>query len=450
MVLLGLFATSLGADPYYQGAQAATSTTANLDGYKINTAGSRIGNFSTAKVTIKKVSTGAVNSSTAQPFYLNTLPATAAGDHYIVSISPTSVTGYTVKGLTWCLNACTGFNEVTSNFRSGSSTDFTFYAGNNYHMRWIFQPVAVPTSTPAPATSKPTLVPSPTPAPTVPTPPPTLTTMPVGAPSGFTATSLGTHAVVDLRWTVASGSVKTYTLERSIDQVVWQTVSDKITDTRYQDKNAGFGTHYYYRLKAVGQDGIASAVVAADVRTPELAGNTDSSRDTTFTSNDRIADITVSAGAIADQADCSLSDSSDAVSVAKGQTKVAGPYLLFCKTRLGETINAFAKPILWTYHLKGHLASSQVPKAIAVMTDGGKKEVSGAIYDKASQDYSFGTSGTGQTMVLGTAAPASLADYGLIGLVLLLVGLGIGALLFIRRPAKRSYEDYIRSKYYDL
>jgi len=474
-VALALIAATVALGLHYQGTQAATSTTVTLNGYKINTAGSTIGTFSTAKITVKKVTTGAINTSTAQPFNFGALPATGgtAGDHYIVSISPTAVTGYTIKGLTWCENACTGYIPLSTNFRAGSSTDFTFHVGNNYYMRWIYQPAAIPTPTPTPVktptpvpiTPKPTPVPtraptprSGTPVPTpvstpgsaTPAPTPTPAPVPLGVPSDFTVTSLDTEAVVSLQWTAATGPVKSYTIERSIDQVKWQVLTDSVTEPLYLDENAGFGIHYYYRLKAVGQDGTASAYVTADVSTPEFAANTDSSRDTTFTSGDQIAEVTISAGAISDQADCSVSDSTDVVSLAKGQTKVAGPYQLFCKTRLGEIINAFTKPVVWKYHLKGHLASGQVPKGFVLMPNGDKKAVSGATYDKTSQDFSFATTDTGKTLVLAASAPAPWMLYGLIGLIILLVGLGIGTLFFIRRPVKQSYEDYIRSKYYDL
>lgn len=371
VVLLTLFVASLGVDPYYQGAEAATSTTANLDGYKINTAGSRIGTFSTAKVSIKKATTGAVNSSTAQPFYLNALSATAAGDHYIVSISPTSVPGYTVKGLTWCLNSCTGFNQLASNFRPGSSTDFTLYAGNNYHIRWIFQPIAIQTPVPAPAkTPTPLPAPKPTPAPTTPAPSPS-------QPPGLSSTP-------------------------SISP------------------------------------------------TPSLSAANDSSREITLTSDDHVAEVLIGAGAIGNQANCSLSGSSEDIKVSQVQTKAAGPYMLSCKTRLGEAINTFARPVMWTYHLKDHLGSNLVPKAFVIKPGGGKQEVPGAYYDKASQDFNFATASTGDTMVLASEEPPSIMTFGLVGLVVLLVGLAIGAPFFIRRPVKQSYEDYIRSKYYDL
>lgn len=357
VIALSLIVACLGVGLHYEGTQAATSTTANLDGYKINTSKSRTGSFSAAKVSIRKVTTGAVNSSTGQPFYLNALPAIAGGDHYVVSISPTSVPGYTVKGLTWCLNACTGFNELTTNFRAGSSTEFTFYPGNNYHMRWIFQPVAAPTPVPAP-------VKTPTPVPTTPTP-----------------------------------------------------TSSPMSST-----------------------------------TPEAVASPDSSapHETTLTSSDGIVDVTLNSDAIGDDAECSVSESADAVSVAKDQTKIAGPYELSCKTALGANINAFAKPVMWTYHLKDRLGNNLVPKAFAVKPNGGKQEISGAFYDKGSQDLNFATADTGETMVLASSEPPSLMVYGLIGLAVLLVGLAVGALFFIRRPVKQSYEEYIRSKYYDL
>jgi hypothetical protein len=442
-----LIPACLGLGLCYQGARAATGTTANVDGYKINTALSRSGTFSLANVIIKKVTTGAINSSTANPFYLNALSATSAGDHYVVSISPTSVTGYAVKGLTWCLNACVGYNELTTNYRAGTSADFTFYAGNNYHMRWIFQPVAIPIPLAAPVK---TPIPAAVSVSSSPTPLPNQSPVPVGTPIDFTATSLGSHAVVSLQWKAASGTVKNYIIERSIDQVAWQVIASVATDTQYTDENAGFGIHYYYRLKAMGADGLAGTSVTADARTPEFAANTDSSRDVTLTSNDQVVDVTLSAGSISDQADCSVSDSSDAVSITNGQSKVAGPYQLFCKTRLGETINVFAKPVSWNYHLKGHMGSGLVPKGYRLVSGGKIQAVADASYDKTTQDFRFTTSDAGQTLVLASSGPVSLMALAMIGLVILFVFLGIGILFFVRFPVKQTYEEYIRSKYYDL
>lgn len=359
---LALTAVFVGLGLGYQGIQAATSTKANLDGYKINTVASRSGAFSAAKVTVRKVTTGAINSSTAQPFFLNALPASTAGDHYTISISPNSVPGYTVKGLTWCLNACTGYNELTSNFRAGNSTDFVFYPGNNYHMRWIYQPAAIPAPVPTQGNS-PTSVPA-TPNPVV---EPTL------IPS-----------------------------------------------------------------------------ISSPIPSPDSAAKSDSSRESTYMSDDHIVDIIVRAGTITDHGDCSVSGPTETPSLANGQSNIAGPYRLVCKTPSGNTVKAFAKPVVWTYRLQERPTKGEIPKAFVLTSDGSKKEVAGSFYDEASRNLIFETTDTGQTLVIATSARVSLMVYGLIGLVVLIVGLGLGALFFIRRPAKRSYEDYIRSKYYDL
>lgn len=343
---------------HYQASQAATSTTANLDGYKINTGNVRTGTFSTVKVTVKQVSTGAFNTSTANPYNFNALASTSAGASYVVSVSPTSVAGYTVKGVTWCLNTCTGFNEQTTNFRAGSSAAFTFYAGSNYHMRWIFQPVAAPTPIPAPINTT-------TPAPATP------------APS--TATPSSTASPVP----------------------------------------------------------------------QEPAFNTDAPREVTFTSDDRVASVTLPAGSIGDQAICSVSDSTVAVSVPKGQTKVAGPYRLLCKSRIGETVNAFVKPVTWHYQLKERMKSGLVPKAY-VLAGGGKREIEGAVYNKTAGGLTFNVTDTGDTLVLASSAPAPYSVLAAVGLGFVVLLLGVAALFFLRLPIKRSYADYIRSKYYDL
>ncbi len=345
----------------YQTSEAATSTTASLDGYKINTANVRTGTFSAVKVTVKQVSTGAINTSTANPYFFNALASTSAGASYVVSVSPTSVAGYTVKGVTWCLNTCTGFNEQTSNFRAGSSATFTFYSGSNYHMRWIFQPVAAPTPIPAP-------IKTPTPAPATPVAPPTTTPSPTTVPASPGPTSIS---------------------------------------------------------------------------------NPDATREATFTSDDRVASVTLPAGSIGDQAICSVSDSTATVSVLTGQTKVAGPYQLLCKTRIGENVSAFVKPVTWHYQLKERLKSGFVPKAY-VLAGGVKREITGAVYDKAAAGLTFSANDTGDTMVLASSAPEPYSVLAAVGVGFIALLVGVAALFFLRVPIKRSYADYIRSKYYDL
>ena len=465
-----LIAASVGLGQYYQGVQAATSTTATLNGYKISSTGASSGTFSSAKVTIKTMATGAINSSTASPFLFSGLPAVVAGSHYIVS--PSAVPGYTIKGLTFCSDACVGYVPLTTNFRAVSSIEFVFTPGHDYHMRWIYQPIPVATPTPlpppvktpipAPAPPKPAPVPTRTPAPRPVTPvpapakaatpvsAPVAALVPLGLPTAFTATNLDSHAEVALQWAAATGSVKSYTIERSSDQITWQVVTNGVTETQYTDKDVGFGIHYYYRLKAVGQDGVAGGTVNADVTTSVFTANTDASRDTNLSSADQLVNVVISSGAISDLADCQVNDSSDAIAVTKGQTKIAGPYELVCKTSRGEIISSFAKPVTWTYHLKDHLKNGLVAKAYILPEAGKMQIIPGAAFDKASQDLLFTSTVPGKTLILASSSSSDVMIYVLIGIVVLLVLLALGALFFIRMPIKQSYEAYIRSKYYDL
>lgn len=123
-----------------QSSFAATSTTFDLNGYKINTSNSTTGPFSGATVRVVRSSNGAVSSSTANPYYIKGLAAGTSGSGFVVSIpSPTSYSGWSIRGSTYCLDACTNYNQQTTNYASGSSRSMAFFPGHVYNFRWIWQ-----------------------------------------------------------------------------------------------------------------------------------------------------------------------------------------------------------------------------------------------------------------------------------------------------------------------
>lgn len=123
---------------------APTTTTASLDGVKIDNSGTGQygGNYSglpfaSATTTI---SCGSYyGSSTSDPFFFNgKIPASTSGTPCTIGVTPTAVSGYAVSGSTWEDGLQSYWNAQTTGYRSGSSFQVTLVAGHAYHMRWIY------------------------------------------------------------------------------------------------------------------------------------------------------------------------------------------------------------------------------------------------------------------------------------------------------------------------
>lgn len=84
-------------------------------------------------------------------------------------------------------------------------------------------------------------------------------------PSGVTVKQQGDELVVS--WPEGSDDkgVKGYVLERSIDGVTWEVVSEGITETSYTDKNIEPGTYYFYRVRTVDTSGNQSETALSEV-----------------------------------------------------------------------------------------------------------------------------------------------------------------------------------------
>ena len=451
IVMIGLMLTSLVLPFIADRSLAATATSASVDGVKITTAGTVNAPVSAANVSVRRVSTGAVNSSTANPFIFNALQAITGGEHYTVSVSPvTTSNGYRVKGATWCSDPCSGFNPQSTNLRLGSSLDFVFSPGVSYHLRWLFEPVPTPlprTPLPLPPVS---LAPEPvaTPIPT-PTPPPAPAAVPVTAPSAFTASSEGTRPVVALRWTAAPGA-KTYVLERSVDQVAWTVLSGDLATSDYLDQSPAFGIRYFYRLKAIDPIGTSSDYVTADATTPPFVANVTAGRDTDVTSDDRKVTVTILSGALDKEAVCQVASVKLETKLMAGNRLESGPFEISCRTSTGETVKNYAKPVIWSYALPKN--GPQDRPFIAYAGQPGKTATVQTMTTSvpAARTLTFASPGNAITYVLSTNAAMPVTTYLIIGGAVLGTLLLLIALFLVRLPVKRSYDEYIRSKYYDL
>jgi hypothetical protein len=328
-------------------------------------------------------------------------------------------------------------------------------------------PTPIPTPTPTPAPTPKTPTPTPKPPTTTRTPTPTsqlgsgaasaegADTVAPSVPGSFQATVADGNAIVDLVWEASTDAngIKGYVLERSIDQSSWEKIADSIQGTSYSDKGAGFGIHYYYRLSALDPAGNASGYVTADVTTDDFHANSGGSEGTAYTSDDGFAAVTMPAGAVAEDADCSVSTTNVSDSSHKPGTSelslVVGPYSVLCKTAGGTQITQFEKPLTWTFSLKGKLKGLNNPKAYTYDTSGPGTLVKGYKYDSKSETLRVDSTSTSPIMVL--AAVQHGISLNVVAAFLLLLGIIAGvAVLIFRRKQKTNYDDYLRSKYYNL
>lgn len=453
VAMAGLVAVSLWSPFLNDKTSAASATAASLDGVKITTAGTTNAQVSAANVSVRRVATSGANSSTANPFIFSALQAVNGGEHYTVSISPVATTnGFRVKGATWCSDPCTGFNPQTTNLRLGSSLDFVFSPNVNYHLRWLFEPVPTPLPRtqipPTPLTPQPPPAATPVPSPAA-TPNAVPVPAPIAAPTAFVASSEGTRPVVALHWTAAP-EAKTFILERSVDQAAWTVVSGDLAATNYLDQSPAFATRYFYRLKAVDVTGNASVYATADATTPPFAPNVTTSRDADIQSDDRKVTVTIMSGTFDKEATCQVKSVKPDVKLKPGSRLESGPFAVSCLTSTGATVKNFAKPLLWSYSLSKNVPKDRPLVSFAVIDGLTAPVQSAAAYTPDARTLTFSSIGNAQTYVLSTNASMPVTVYLIIGGVVIGLLILLGALFLIRLPVKRSYDDYIRSKYYDL
>ena len=469
MWLLGIFVAAVSVCSPAIFSSAATSTTATVDGAKILTTGagqyggSTSGPFSSATVKVTRIADKTSANSNVNPFTFASLGVVTAEETYTVSISPAVTTGYTLKGSTWCLDACSGYNPQTSNFKAGSSLTLTLQRNHNYHMRWIYAAPA-PMPTPAPPIPVPVQPPIPTPVPTV--APVLAPRVPAAAPvsqntvappatappppANFEALMESGNALVNLSWTEAAdpATIKAYRLERSTDQTQWNVLTESSVGLNFRDDQVAFATHYFYRVSAIGQNGITSDYALQNIETSAFTQNATSTINGNFVSADGVASVGVVAGTLnAEAAICSVLSAPAKITKATGVV-IAGPYELVCKNTSGNVIFEFNKPVTWIYSLKTKSKGHENLRGVHVDASGGLDVVPTASYDTKAQKLTFNQPNATTTAVL--ASKNSTNPVGIISLVLVFSAIAGGATYVLRTAQRQKYADYIRSRYYNL
>ena len=334
-------------------------------------------------------------------------------------------------------------------------------------------PVPTPTPTPVPATPVKTPVPTPvktpvpTPRPTVKTPTPqpvgglgagptaattpaaaAADTTPPSAVGNFQALAAGNNALVKLSWTAATDAVgvASYHIERSTDQTTWNVVADQ-SQLAFEDATANFGIHYYYRLSAFDAAGNQGPYATADATTAAFSGTSNAAADT-VTSDDNLVTVTIPSGAFDDEADCTVTTASSAVTTGS-RTLIAGPYQLICKDSSGNVLLTTKSPLGWTYNVKAKIGGFINPTVVSISSAGTQSSVTPVTYDKKAGSVSFSTATLGTTAVLASVKagfPVSLVVFTLLAIAVIVIVL----VFVLRKKQKTNYDDYIRSKYYDL
>jgi hypothetical protein len=165
-----------------------------------------------------------------------------------------------------------------------------------------------------------------------------------------------------------------------------------------------------------------------------------------FASGDQIAIAAIPVGSIPDGAICSVKNI-DPPSVSSGKTIVAGSYLLTCMSSMGQVLPLNGITVAWQLHLKDVIKDLGRPKA--EYTNGTTTKSLMSSYDKKTYVLGFNTAATNSVLAVSSPKSNLWVSLLIIGLVILAI---VAFLLFfpVRGHRRRSYQEYLRSKYYNL
>ncbi len=162
-----------------------------------------------------------------------------------------------------------------------------------------------------------------------------------------------------------------------------------------------------------------------------------------------MAVVTLPSGALTGSAVCSVESVDGKVDVPSSYAVVGGPYQLVCKDVGGDPITDFAKPIKWSYSLSGKLKGYQTPKGATLDANGKASTLKSSTFAAKASVLQFQVaSGQSTLAVAALKKPFPWNIVAIIIFVLLIIG---GIIIFVlRRAQKQNYDDYLRSKYYNI
>lgn len=280
-------------------------------------------------------------------------------------------------------------------------------------------------------------------------------TVPPTTPSNVQATVSSGDPVVTLSWaasTDASG-IKGYRIERSLDQAGWKPVAELVTELSFRDTTSGFGLHYFYRLAAVDNAGNVSAWAMTDVSTEDVKTEGLGSSEATYTSRDKFVTVVMPAGAASSEISCNLNSLIDVNGHKIGDQNapvIFGPYELACKTTAGTIVTEFKKQAAWTLNIAGTLTNGLKNPTLYVYDTGAKGEpAKNVLYDAKSE--TMRVSLPPNSIVAVRASRPQGVSPSLLILILVVIGLVASIVVYaVNRKRRLQYEEYLRSKYYEV
>jgi hypothetical protein len=145
VVMLGVsVGVTVFSGTHTKGTHAATSSTIDFNGRKINTANSTAGAYKAIKITETRVSINYAHSSTANPYsFAGIGGSSTTAQKYTVASASASPYDYTIKGSTWCRKSlsgsgCSGFNPQTTNFAAGATRTISTVTGYTVTVDFIY------------------------------------------------------------------------------------------------------------------------------------------------------------------------------------------------------------------------------------------------------------------------------------------------------------------------
>lgn len=251
---------------------------------------------------------------------------------------------------------------------------------------------------------------------------------PPATPQNFAAT-VSTSKVIELSWDTAENASK-YIISRSTDQQNWVQIAET-DNTFYDDESADFETTYYYQVQAVNADGAISGFASTEATTEAFKAS-----NSTITSGDKKASITIPDGAIDGDYSCTIGSKSNNLRPPSGQVAVLGPYSLTCITGDGDVVNEFAEPLNTTFKLG---TSGEGYKDISVRVHDGRSwsSVRNISYNQNTQQIGFKLVKSDDFGVYGVKQKSSVW---VIFLILFLL-LAIAAVIFFILRRRRAQND---------
>ena len=248
-------------------------------------------------------------------------------------------------------------------------------------------------------------------------------TQPPSVPTDFKA-KVHSSKVVELSWTAgqAAAGVKAYELERSTDNVAWDTIA-MVSDTSYTDTATDFATKYYYRIHETDNSGTNSDYATTDVTTGKF-----SSTGSTIRSDDRVVTINIPSGAFDRDVSCSITSSQGGLPTVPTKLLLVGPYDILCVADDGSIIGNFKKPLTVTMDLSG--VSSGYGAVTAKLFDASSESDPKSTYDAKAHKISFELTSEKSFAIYGKKQGGAATKIFFI-LLLLAVG-GVGA-VYLRR-----------------